>query len=91
MNNTKTIVSSALAAIAAIAATASLANAGPAEKPSYTFEKCYGISKAALNDCQTASHSCAGTASADNQGDSWIYVPSGTCTKITGGSATPKT
>ncbi|WP_259666324.1 DUF2282 domain-containing protein [Rhizobium lentis] len=43
-----------------------------------------------MNDCQTASHSCAGTATADNAKDSWIYVPAGTCTKITGGSNEPK-
>jgi uncharacterized membrane protein len=46
--------------------------------------------KAGLNDCQTATHSCAGTASKDNQGDAWIYVPAGTCTKLTGGSMEPK-
>jgi uncharacterized membrane protein len=90
MNNTKTIVNSALAAIAALAATAAVAQAGPAEKPGFSFEKCYGISKAGLNDCQTATHSCAGTSTADSQGDSWIYVPAGTCAKLTGGSAEPK-
>jgi uncharacterized membrane protein len=43
-----------------------------------------------MNDCQTNTHSCAGTATADNQGDAWIYVPAGTCTKLTGGSSEPK-
>jgi uncharacterized membrane protein len=90
MDKNRTIVNSALAALAAIAATAAAAQAGPAEKPDYTFEKCYGVSKAGLNDCQTATHSCAGTATADNQGDAWIYVPSGTCGKLTGGSSEPK-
>ena len=49
-------------------------------------EKCYGVAKAGHNDCQTANGSCAGTATADNQGDAWIIVPKGLCTKLTGGS-----
>jgi uncharacterized membrane protein len=89
MNDSKLLVSSALAALASFAATAALAQT-PAAKPDYTFEKCYGLVKAGFNDCQTSTHSCAGTATADNQGDAWIYVPSGTCAKLTGGSTEPK-
>ena len=90
MTNTKTLVSSALVALAAIATTAAIAQSAPAAKPDFTFEKCYGVAKTGLNDCQTASHSCAGTSTADSQGDSWIYVPAGTCAKLTGGSDAPK-
>lgn len=54
-------------------------------------EKCFGIAKAGKNDCQTASSSCAGSSKQDRQPDAWIYVPSGTCDKISGGSLTPKT
>ena len=90
MTNTKMLVSSALAALATIAATAAFAAPTPAPQPDFTFEKCYGVVKAGLNDCQTSTHSCAGTATADNQGDSWIYVPAGTCSKLTGGSNDPK-
>lgn len=90
MNDSKLLVSSALAALASLAATAAIAQSGPAAKPDYTFEKCYGLVKAGLNDCQTSTHSCAGTATADNQGDAWIYVPSGTCAKLTGGSTEPE-
>jgi uncharacterized membrane protein len=90
MNNTKSIVNSALAALAALAASTAAAQSGPAEKPDFTFEKCYGVSKTGLNDCETSTHSCAGTATADNQGDAWIYIPAGTCTKLTGGSTEPK-
>jgi uncharacterized membrane protein len=53
-------------------------------------EKCYGIVKSAKNDCATVTSSCAGTAKRDNQPDSWVYVPAGTCDKIVGGSTTPK-
>jgi uncharacterized membrane protein len=87
--NSKYIAASAIAAVAALAA-AGVAQAGPAAQPEFSFEKCYGVSKAGMNDCQTNTHSCAGTATADNQGDAWIYVPAGTCSKLTGGSTEPK-
>jgi uncharacterized membrane protein len=69
----------------AAALTLAASGAGAADN-----EKCYGISKAGKNDCQTATHSCAGTSITDAAGDSWIYVPAGTCEKIVGGSLTPK-
>ncbi|MDX8511141.1 BufA1 family periplasmic bufferin-type metallophore [Mesorhizobium captivum] len=84
MINTKTLIGSALAAAASLAASA--AYSGPAAKPNFAFEKCYGVVKAGQNDCQTATHSCAGTATKDNQPDSWLYVPAGSCAKIVGGS-----
>jgi uncharacterized membrane protein len=49
------------------------------------MEKCFGVSKAGKNDCQTASSSCAGTSKKDAQADAWISVPKGTCGKIIGG------
>jgi len=88
MINSKTFVCSALAAAATLLA-ASAAYSGPAAQPGFSFEKCYGVAKAGQNDCQTATHSCAGTATADSQGDSWIYVPAGTCAKIAGSSSKP--
>ncbi|WEX74091.1 DUF2282 domain-containing protein [Sinorhizobium numidicum] len=88
MISTRTLIGSALAAIASVSA--STASAGPAAQPEFSFEKCYGIAKAGQNDCQTATHSCAGTSTADDQSDAWIYVPAGTCGKIAGGSDEPK-
>jgi uncharacterized membrane protein len=90
MTDTKMLVRSALAALVAVAASATIAQAGPAAKPTYDFEKCYGVAKAGLNDCETATHSCAGTSTADAQGDSWLYLPAGTCSKLSGGSPDPK-
>ena len=66
------------------------AQAGPAPQPKFDAEKCYGVSKAGKNDCQTASSSCAGTSRRDGQKDAWIYVPAGTCDKLVGGSSQPK-
>jgi uncharacterized membrane protein len=64
--------------------------AGPAPKPKFESEKCFGIAKAGKNDCQTANSSCAGTSRRDGQKDAWIYTPSGTCEKLVGGSLQPK-
>jgi uncharacterized membrane protein len=77
----------------AVAAAASLplpANAGPAAPPPFKAEKCFGIAAAGQNDCQTATHSCAGESKTAGAGDSWIYVPAGTCVKINGGSLAAK-
>src|SRR5262249_61754860 len=78
-------------AVAATVPLPLLANAGPAPAPAFKAEKCYGINAAGKNDCAASnSHSCAGEAKQANDPKSWIYVPAGTCTKIQGGSLTPK-
>ena len=66
------------------------AQGGPAPKPAFEAEKCYGIAKAGKNDCQTANSSCAGTSKRDAQGDAWIYMPKGACEKLVNGSLQPK-
>lgn len=87
MINTKTLIGTAFAAAAALSTAAAQT---PAEQPNFSFEKCYGVVKAGQNDCQTATHSCAGTSTVDNQSDAWVYVPAGTCAKLAGGSNQPK-
>jgi uncharacterized membrane protein len=87
--NSKTLVNSALASVFALGLVAIASQATAAEEKS--AEKCYGIVKAGKNDCQTNAHACAGQASKDGQGDSWLYVPKGTCEKIVGGSLKPTT
>ena len=43
-------------------------------------EKCYGVAKAAENDCAAGEGtSCAGTSKIDYQGNAWKLVPKGTC------------
>lgn len=79
------IIVSAFAAAIALTAAGQLA-AQQAPKPAGS-EKCYGVVKSGLNDCQTANSSCAGTSTRDRQADAWIYVPAGTCKKIAGGVA----
>ena len=77
--NTKKVISTAI--IGAMAATA-LSTPLMAAKPGY--EKCAGISKAGKNDCGNSLHNCAGQGEANSAKD-WIYVPNGTCEKISGG------
>jgi uncharacterized membrane protein len=85
-----TLFTALAAALSGLAATAAAQQPTPATLPGYKFEKCYGIVKSGKNDCATATSSCAGTAKRDNQPDSWVYVPTGTCDKIVGGSTTLK-
>ena len=54
------------------------------------MEKCYGISKAGMNDCQTATASCAGSATKDKQADAFIFLPKGICNRIVGGELKAK-
>lgn len=86
--NARLLSAAMVSAISLLAASAAQAQVHP-EKPTYKFEKCYGVAKAGLNDCFTATHSCAGTAKSDAERDTWVYVPQGTCMKLVGGTLTP--
>ena len=83
MKATKSVVHSAVAGIVALGMM-SASNVALAKKGD--FEKCYGVTKAGKNDCQTATSACAGTSKTDGQKDAWIYIPKGTCDKLVGGS-----
>jgi len=51
------------------------------------WEKCGGIAAVGKNDCGSmdGKHKCAGQSSIANSDVEWVYVPQGTCEKITGG------
>lgn len=71
-------LAAALGTVLALGATSAMAadNAKPAN------EKCFGVAKAGKNDCAAGpGTTCAGTSQKDQQGNSWKYVPAGTCTK----------
>ena len=87
MKTSQLLIASAVAAALALPIAS---QAGPAPKPKFEAEKCYGVAKAGKNDCQTANSSCAGTSKRDNQGDAWLYIPAGSCERIVGGSKDPK-
>lgn len=84
---TTTVAKAAISSVLALGIlTATSANAVPSQ-PS-AWEKCAGIAKAGKNDCGAlnGSHGCSGQATSDNDDNEWVYVPKGTCGKITGGS-----
>ena len=87
MKTSQLLIASAVAAALALPLAS---EAGPAPKPKFESEKCFGIAKAGKNDCQTANSSCAGTSRRDAQKDAWIYVPAGSCDKLVGGSKEPR-
>ena len=89
MNKTRLLVASAMVTALGLSLAQS-GQAGPAPKPKFDAEKCYGIAKAGKNDCQTANSSCAGTSRRDAQKDAWIYMPAGTCEKVVGGNLQPR-
>lgn len=74
----------------AIASALVLSSSAPRAENPPAVEKCFGIAKAGKNDCQTASSACAGTSKQDRQPDAWIYLPKGSCERISGGSVKPK-
>ncbi|HUA76894.1 MAG TPA: DUF2282 domain-containing protein [Acetobacteraceae bacterium] len=80
---------SRLVATALMTAAAVPAIAAPAPVPSFHYDRCYGIAAAHANDCQTATHSCAGQSTRAGDPQSWLYVPAGTCARIIGGSLQP--
>lgn len=83
MSNTTVRALQITAALAALVGGAAvIANTAQAKDG---YEKCAGVAKAHQNDCAAKMHTCAGQAAKDNEPDSWVYVPTGTCAKIAGG------
>ncbi|HEY4031133.1 MAG TPA: DUF2282 domain-containing protein, partial [Caulobacteraceae bacterium] len=81
MSPIKTGAASLLGAFALSTLAAAAANAQPVAQPAGS-EKCYGIAKAAKNDCAAGAHSCAGQATKDGDKTSFVYLPKGACAKI---------
>jgi uncharacterized membrane protein len=76
------------AAAAALSAAAVLTTAPAAAEGAK--EKCYGVAMKGKNDCAAGpGTSCAGTSTADYQGNAWKYVAKGQCVEM-GGSLTAK-
>jgi uncharacterized membrane protein len=65
---------------AAVGAFAAALSASVAPAMAQDMEKCFGVALAGQNDCAAgAGTTCAGTSKVDYQGNSWKYVPAGTC------------
>jgi uncharacterized membrane protein len=71
--------------LSALALSAVAARAQPVAQPG-GYEKCYGIAKAAKNDCAAGAHSCAGQATMNMDKSSFVFLPKGACAKIAGSS-----
>lgn len=77
----------AIASVIALGATLAASNAQAVPDQPTAWEKCAGIAAAGKNDCGAldGKHGCASQAATDNLDTEWVYVPEGTCAKITGG------
>ncbi|KTD50467.1 signal peptide protein [Legionella quinlivanii] len=90
MINKDKLVQSAITAFLVLSSSHS-AIAASETTDSGSNEKCYGIVKAGMNDCSTATSSCAGSATKDSQPDAFVFMPKGLCDKLVGGSLKSET
>lgn len=82
------LMQSVMTAFLVLAATGS--TAAESTDASSATEKCYGIAKKGMNDCATATASCASSATKDKQKDAFILLPKGLCERIVGGNLKPE-
>lgn len=87
MKSDNSVLNTTLASILAVGTAMAAGSALAVPDQPEQWEKCAGIAKAGMNDCGAldGSHQCAGQATSSNSKHEWVYVPAGTCTKITGG------
>ncbi len=87
MKDKKQLLKTTLAGVMAISAAMLASSVYAVPDNPKQWEKCAGIAKIGMNDCGAldGKHKCAGQAKIDNDDNEWVYVPKGTCTKITGG------
>ncbi len=70
-------------ALLLIAGAVTVSLAGMPAAQAAAKEKCFGVALKGQNDCAAgAGTSCAGTSTKNYQGNSWKYVPAGTCTSM---------
>lgn len=87
MKEQNKIISATLSSLIAISSLAVMSSAHAVPEQPEKWEKCAGIAKAGQNDCGSlhGTHDCSGKATLDNDDNEWVYLPKGTCTKISGG------
>ncbi len=83
MKNSKSLIQTAITGLLAFGV-ASLATTAYADEDHSGDEQCAGVIKAGKNDCATSMNDCHGHVEKDNNRMAWIYVPKGTCEKISG-------
>jgi uncharacterized membrane protein len=85
MNTTAKSLIATSAILGALALTSAQAFAGPVMQPTGS-EKCYGVAASGKNDCAAGAHSCAGQSTKNFDKTSFVYLPTGACSKLAGGS-----
>ena len=87
--NRRLFAATALSAAMGLAMAMTGAPASAADTPQAAkLEKCFGVTKAGLNDCAAGAHSCVGQATRDRDPASFVLLPKGDCNKIAGGKTT---
>ena len=81
MTITKTFLRSALSSALLLSAATVATTSFAADE---SKEQCAGVIKAGKNDCATSKNECHGHVSTDRDAEAWIYVPKGTCERISG-------
>jgi len=84
MKNSDRMIRSAFASLFAVGALAFAGQSMAADNDHSKEEKCAGVIKAGKNDCATSKNECHGHVKTDRDAEAWIYVPKGTCEKISG-------
>ncbi len=82
MKNSERLLKLAVSSLLALG-TAGVAGSAVAADPE--MEQCAGIIKAGKNDCATSTNACHGHVTSDANPEAWIYVPKGTCQRLSGG------
>lgn len=91
MSNSITKIAALAGSLAAVATLAITPAQADHHAANGAKEKCFGVALKGKNDCAAGpGTSCAGTSTADYQGNAWKYVTKGSCTKM-GGSLSAKT
>ncbi len=79
MKNTASLTLSAASLALALGSALALSSA-PLTAQAADNEKCFGVAMKGKNDCAAGpGTTCAGTSKIDYQGNSWKFVPAGTC------------
>jgi len=81
MTISKTFLRSALSSALLLSAATVATTAFAADE---SKEQCAGVIKAGKNDCATMTNQCHGHVTADSSPEAWIYLPKGTCERLTG-------
>jgi uncharacterized membrane protein len=79
MSNRNSLYLFAVSSALALAGVSGSALADQHEK-----EQCAGIIKAGKNDCATSKNQCHGHVTTDASPEAWIYLPKGTCERLSG-------